>query len=312
MPSNFNISEELVRQLIKNQKSDRRWKNFRFFCFLLILAAVAAAVYFAFFSPSSEEKQDKKHYVSLVRLNGVIAAGNDFSAKRVIPLLDDAFKDKHAKGVVLEINSGGGSPVQSAIIHDKILELKKKYHKTVIIVGEDMLASGAYLVAMAGDKVYVNQDTITGSIGVIMEGFGFKDAIEKIGVSRRVFTAGKNKDQMDPFESLTPGAVKKTKQVLDEVHEHFIEYVVSSRGKRLKGDRVELFSGDFWVGSTALKYGIVDGLGNLSGVLQREFKTSHYVDYSERPSLIRSITKGLRSELNFPMISSHNRLVAAV
>lgn len=312
MSDNYNISEELVTKLINNQRSDRRWKNIRFFCVILILFAAILSGYFFLMSGSySDENED---YVSLVRLNGYILPGASFSAENVLPLLNAAFSDKKAKGVVLAINSGGGSPVQSAIIHDKILELKKKYKKRVVVVGEDILASGAYLVAMAGDKVYVNQDTITGSIGVVMQGFGFSDAMQKVGITRRVFTAGENKVRLDPFQPLSQKDIDKTKAVLEEVHQHFIQYVTESRGDRLTGDKNELFSGDFWPGSTALKYGIVDGLANLSEALPKEFDTIHYVDYSLQPTVIEMITKGLKSELDIDFGTTYHqsRLVSAI
>ena len=136
-------------------------------------------------STTAHNGQGTHAYVSLVRLDGVIAANHPFSAMKVIPALARAFKDKASKGVVLLINSPGGSPVQASLIHDKIMQLKKKYHKKVIVFGEDTLASGAYLVATAADKIYVSPDTITGSIGVIMEGFGLNHAIEKLGRSPR-------------------------------------------------------------------------------------------------------------------------------
>jgi len=312
MPTSNELSETLIKQLISHQKSERRWKNIRFFILLILFCLLFFSGYSFIHHKKSTADTTQKDYVALIRLNGYIFPGSPFSAEKVIPLLNDAFADTQAKGVVIDINSGGGSPVQSSIIHDKILELKAKYQKPVIVVGEDILASGAYMVAVAGDKIYVNQDTITGSIGVVMEGFGFNEAIKKIGVSRRVFTAGKNKVQMDPFEPLSTAEVAKTKKVLDEVHQHFIAYVQQSRGNRLKGDKSELFSGDFWTGSTALTLGIVDGVGNLSQVLPKEFHTHYYVDYSEEPSLLESIKKQLGTTLDFALEKTQPRLAATM
>ncbi len=299
MIGSYSISETLVRDLIKNQKRDRFWRNLRFFIMLLIIGSVLYLGFRFVQGPAvSKEEEKKKDYVSLVRLDGYIFADADFSARNVLPILQDAFSDKDAKGVVLEINSGGGSPVQSTIIEEKILQLKAKYHKKVVVVGEDLLASGAYLVAMGADKVYVSPSSITGSIGVIMEGFGFPEAIKKIGVTRRVYTAGGNKDRLDPVLPESDADKEKIQVLLNETHQQFINIVQTSRGDRLKGDPKELFSGDFWTGETALKLGIVDGLGSLSDVLPKEFNVNYYVDYSEQPTLIEDIMKGMRTELD--------------
>lgn len=300
MSQDFKISDELVKELLKNQTSARRWRNFKFVVLMLFMFFLVWSIFSGLREvekPVATNGKDKG-YVALIRLNGYIFPGSDFSAKTVIPLLNDAFKDKDAKGVVLDINSGGGSPVQSSIIYDKIVELKKKYNKKVVIVGEDLLASGAYMVAMGGDKIYVNPNTIAGSIGVVMEGFGFSDAIDKIGVKRRVFTAGTNKHRLDAFEPLTKSDVEKAHQVLDETHAYFINVVKTSRGKRLNGDDKELFSGDFWTGMTAQKLGIVDGLGNLSQVIPKEFGVDQYVDYSQQQPFLKEILRGVGTELN--------------
>lgn len=307
--SSYNISENLIRDLIKNQRRDRFWRNLRFFIILLFLCAIAFFIY-------QGVKQDtavgpKKSYVALVRLNGEIRADGEFSAEKVLPVLQSAFSDEKAKGVVLEINSGGGSPVQSSIIEAKINQLKKKYNKKVVVVGEDLLASGAYLIAMGGDKVYVNADTITGSIGVIMAGFGFTDLIKTIGVTRRVYTAGGNKNRLDPFKPATEKDKAKIKRILDETHDNFIQIVKNSRGDRLKGDSKELFSGDFWTGTTAYKLGIVDGIGNLANVLPEEFGVNYYVDYSQPPTIIEFLKKNIQTVLNLNISTYHNQLIDA-
>jgi protease IV len=296
MTEQFNISETLVKELLLNNKRDRRWRNIRFFIILLVIVALFFGA-FTFLKGDGGEHEGGD-YVSLVRLNGVIMAGADFSAFNVLPILEDAFSDKKAKGVILEINSGGGSPVQASIIESKILELKKKYNKKVVVVGEDLLASGAYLVAMGADTIYVNNDTITGSIGVIMEGFGFVDAIDKLGVTRRVYTAGANKDQLDSFLPVTEKDKEKVASILDQAHGNFIDVVTASRGEKITGDDGVVFSGDFWVGKTALTLGLVDGIANTSQVMSDEFDVDEYVDYSKQPSIIDVIFKGAKSELN--------------
>jgi protease IV len=291
------LTAELVRDLIKEKRSDRRWKNIRFFLGFLVVVVIALSLFGSVHSPVTGE-DDGKGYVALIRFNGMIGPGEDFSAENVMPVLKEAFTDKQAKGIVLEINSGGGTPVQASIIHDEIMRLKRKYHKKVVVVGEDMLASGAYYVAVASDKIYVNPNTITGSIGVIMRGFGFPELIKKIGIERRVFTAGVNKDRLDPFLPQNQEDIQKIQQVISEVHGNFQQAVVAGRQGKLHGETSVLFSGDFWSGPTALKLGLVDGLGNLSDVLTTEFNVSRYKDYSQSQSVMKAILGRLSTSLN--------------
>ena len=272
--TNQPIEKALVNAFLKDRKTDRRWKNIRSFIWVFVLIVYAILI----FGPKSTEmggSKSKLPYVSLIRLNGVIMPNTEFSALKVIPSLQKAFKDKNSKGVVLVINSPGGSPVQASIIHDKILQLKKKYHKKVIVVGQDILASGAYLVSTAADKIYVHNDTLTGSIGVIMSGFGFNDAMQKLGISRRVFTAGVNKDRLDPFKPLKEADQQKVHHLLNLVHQNFIDDVLAGRKGKLRGNENELFSGDFWTGQQAVKLGLADGTGDLWTILEKEFLTCY-------------------------------------
>ena len=303
----LSLETNLVNALIAEHKTARRWRNARFIILLLIFLFFM----FMLFRPDSDSipgSEPNGPYVSLVRLSGVIMPGSLFSARTVIPQLNRAFKDKDSKGVVLLINSPGGTPVQASIIHDKIIQLKNKYHKTVIVVGEDTLASGAYLVSTAADKIYVNKDTVTGSIGVIMEGFGFKDAMTKLGVTRRVFTAGDSKDRLDPFEALNPKDVTKVQEVLDSVHQDFINDVIAGRGVKLQTyDPKTLFSGDFWTGTQAVKLGLADGTANLWDAMQTTFGTTHYRDYSPQPPFIQALMREVSAKLNF-QLENHDRL----
>lgn len=294
------IEQNLTQELLADRRRERRWRNIRWvgymIVFLLFLIMLFFAMGFSFSSKSSTGAGQP--YVALIRMQGIILPGTDFSAEKMVPQLNDAFADSAARGVVLVINSPGGSPVQASIIHDKIMALKQQYKKKVIVVGEDALASGSYLVATAGDKIYVNPDTLTGSIGVIMEGFGANEAIAKIGVQRRVFTAGNHKDRLDPFQPLNPADVEKVKQVLDQVHQSFIDDVLAGRQGKLQGDSKELFSGDFWSGSQAVKLGLADDTLNLWDALQQEFNTKYYRDYSVKPSLLASIISNVGTELH--------------
>lgn len=308
MSLNYNVSEKLIRDLIKNQRRDRFWRNIRFFIWMIL---IALGIYFFIHGLLGEGREKpNKPYVALIHLDGFITSESSFSAEKVLPELEAAFSDKEAKGVILEINSGGGSPVQAEIIEKKILQLKEQFHKKVVVVGDDVLASGAYLVAMGADEVYVSQDTITGSIGVIMEGFGFSDAIKKLGISRRVYTAGNHKDRLDPFNDVLPEDKEKIMHLLDTAHDHFVEIVKASRGTRLKGAEEELFSGDFWLGSQALELGLVDGIANTSDVLSHVFNVHHIVDYSAEPSFVDYVLKGVKTELDWTLSYHHDALSA--
>ena len=298
--NNQGLLATLVRDLVKEKRSDRRWKNIRFFIGFFLVVTLLVLAFTQSTLPTVSEGEGTG-YVSLIRLEGMIGPGEDFSSDVVIPLLQSAFEDTDAKGVILNINSGGGTPVQASIIHDKIIELKKKYNKKVVVVGEDMLASGAYFVAVAADKIYVNPNSVTGSIGVIMKGFGFTDLIKKVGIERRVYTAGTDKDRLDPFLPQSNEDVEKIRQVIGEVHDNFKQVVIEGRKGKLRADATTLFNGDFWSGVTAQKLGLVDGLGNLSDTMQKEFKVNRYKDYSQSASVLKTVMGQLGSSLNMMM-----------
>ncbi len=289
------LSNDLVQALLKEKRSERRWKNFRFLAwFSLIIFFVWLAFSSNYVSSSSPLDGG---YVALLQMNGTIEPGSDFSADTLVPALKQALADERAKGLILDINSGGGTPVQAAIIHDAILTLKKKYHKKVIVVGEDFLASGAYYIAVAADQIYVNPNTITGSVGVIMKGFGFTELMTKLGIERRVYMSGVAKDRLDPFMPQNKSDLEKANQMLGEVQQNFNNAVLAARRGKLHADPATLFNGDFWSGTTALKLGLVDGLGNLMDVMDQEFKVSHYRDYTPSSSLINKMAGSLGTSL---------------
>ncbi|OGO94452.1 MAG: peptidase U7 [Coxiella sp. RIFCSPHIGHO2_12_FULL_42_15] len=295
------IEQNLTHALLKEKRRDRLWRNLRTSVWILVVLLYAYLI----FSLGSDKKTPDGPYVSLVRLNGAIMPGTAFSAEKVLPTLQKAFSDKPSKGVILLINSPGGSAVQASIIHDRILALKKQFHKKVVVVGEDALASGAYLIATAADKIFVNPDTLTGSIGVIFSGFGFVDAMSKLGVTRRVYTAGGNKDRLDPFSPTNSQDIEKIKSLLDEVHQGFIQDVVASRGNLLKSDdQKELFSGDFWSGNKAVKLGLADGTANLWVVIKKEFDAKYYKDFSPRPSLLTTLFSNVNDELHLGILQN--------
>lgn len=300
------IQNEVITQLIEERRSEKRWKNIRFFVGVLIFVLVLGII---FTEPTGSQETygtGGKDYVAFIRLDGMIEPGPGFSAEGVIPLLRDAFADKQAKGLIIDINSGGGTPVQAAIIHDAILDFKKKNNKKVIVVGEDLLASGAYYVAVAADKIYVNPNTITGSIGVIMKGFGFTDLIKKIGVDRRVFSAGVNKDRLDPFLPETPEDIEKIKSVISEVHDNFKQAVLDGRKGKLTATPDALFTGDFWSGQTALKLGLVDGLGSMFDVMEKEFNVTRYKDFSASNNILKNLVGQFGTSLDLAL--NHDRV----
>ena len=217
----------------------------------------------------------KKKIVAHIKLNGVIGnvgkfkQGIDFSGQEEI--IEKAFSLKKAKAVAISINSPGGSPVQSHLIYKFIRDLSKKNKKKVIVFAEDVAASGGYLIACAGDEIYANSSSIIGSIGVIYSSFGFTDLIKKIGIERRVHTAGKNKSTLDPFLEEKNEDIERLKNIQLDLHKDFIEVVEESRGTKLIKSDVELFSGEFWSGSKAKKLGLIDGIGNANQVLKEKF-----------------------------------------
>lgn len=293
---NNEITSTLARELLKEKRSDRRWKTVRSLLWFALIAYIVIGIFTYANAPVAPVMGS--NHVALIRLDGMIAPGRDFSAEEVIPNLLDAFTDKNAVGIVIDINSPGGTPVQASIIHDAIVAYKKKYHKKVVIVGEDLLASGAYFVAVAGDQIYVNPNSIVGSVGVIVKGFGFVDAIKKLGIERRVYTAGTEKDRMDPFLPVNPDDQVKIQQVMGEVHQNFVQAVKDGRKGKLNGDDKTLFSGDFWSGQTALKLGLVDKVGNLMDAMQQEFNTTTVKEYGEEPGLLRLLNNQLSSSFD--------------
>tara|TARA_Y100001970_G_scaffold272427_1_gene369130 strand:- start:2 stop:811 length:810 start_codon:yes stop_codon:yes gene_type:complete len=218
----------------------------------------------------------KKKIIPHIKLQGVIGnvgkfrQGIDFAGQEEI--IKKAFSIKKAPAVAISINSPGGSPVQSHLIHDCIRYNAKKNKKKVIIFAEDVAASGGYLIACSGDEIFANQSSIVGSIGVIYSSFGFKDLIEKVGIQRRVYTAGKNKSTLDPFQEEKKEDIERLKNIQLDLHKDFIDVVENSRSKKLKKDTgVELFSGEFWSGRRAKELGLIDGIGNADKILREKF-----------------------------------------
>jgi signal peptide peptidase SppA len=229
----------------------------------------------------------KKKIVAHIKLNGVIGnagkfkQGIDFAGQEEI--IEKAFSLKKAKVVAITINSPGGSPVQSHLIYKFIRAQAKKNKKKVMVFAEDVAASGGYLIACAGDEIYANSSSIIGSIGVIYSSFGFTELIKKIGVERRVHTAGKNKSSLDPFQEEKSEDIERLKNIQLDLHKDFIKVVEESRGIKLKTDGIELFSGEFWAGSKAKELGLIDGLGNANEILKEKFGEDVVIKKFEKP-----------------------------
>jgi protease-4 len=311
------LKDQLLSSLFKDRRRERFWRNTRF------LISVMLILFFSWrmFLPESwvaklsgYPKVANLSTVSLVRLSGLIAPNEIFSAAEAIPILEEAFRSRSAKGVVVVINSGGGTPVQADLIHDAILHFKQQYHKKVIVIGEDMLASGAYFVAVAADKIYVNRSTLTGSIGVIVKGFGFSPVLKKLGVERRVYAVGKYKNSLDMFLPENPSDIKRMETVLHEVHQHFIDAVIAGRQGKLKASGSVLFTGDFWTGETALRLGLVDGVGDLTSVVETEFPQCEIKHYGDENSFLKAFINRIGTTLSIPHMigSAHVRAEALV
>jgi protease-4 len=273
--------ERIALAAITEQRSARRWRIFFRFVFLAILGI---AVWSAFGFTSDKVAKTTRH-TALVELEGEISAKSDASADNVNAALQSAFEDDATAAVILRCNSPGGSPVQAGIIYREITRLRAKYpSKPLYVVVNDMCASGGYYAAAAADKIFVDKASIVGSIGVLMDGFGFTGLMEKLGVERRLHTAGANKGAFDPFSPETPTMNAHAQEMLDQIHQQFIDAVKQGRGKRLK-DNPDVFSGMFWTGQKSVELGLADGFGDADYVAREIVKQPDIVDYTQKESI---------------------------
>jgi protease IV len=280
--------EKLAFASLNEQKATRRWKTFVRLAWLAFFVVLA----WIMFSPSKSgtSANSTTEHTAVVEIKGEIAAGSDASAEFIVSALKSAFEDTSAKGIVLLINSPGGSPVQAGIINDEIRRLKAIHKKPVIAVVEETCASAAYYIAVAADDIYVDKASIVGSIGVLMDSFGFTGLMEKLGVERRLMTAGENKGFLDPFSPQTESQKKHAQGMLDQIHKQFIDTVKAGRGKKLK-ETPDMFSGLFWSGQQAVELGLADGLGNLDTVARDVIKAEELVDYTRRENVAERLAK---------------------
>lgn len=273
------LVEKVLLANVTEQRRSRRWRLF--FKGLLFVYLFAVLVLLAVDYLPSATLHTGGH-AAVIQVDGLISSETDASAENVVEALRNAFKDKGTKGVILQINSPGGSPVQAAIINDEIRRLRDKHKKTpVYAVIEDLGASGAYYIAVAADKIYVNRSSVVGSIGVLMNGFGFVETLEKLGIERRLMTAGEHKALLDPFSPVAEFDREYLERVLDELHQNFITAVKAGRGNRLKDDP-QIFSGLFWTGEEGVDLGLADGFGDLGYVTRDVVGVETTVDFTKK------------------------------
>ena len=284
--------EKLALSGLKEQKTARRWSIFfksLTFLYLFILLIMA----FGWFGG----KNTAGPHTALIEINGVIEAGGEVNADSVISSLNDAYESSGTKGIILRFNTPGGSPVQAGIINDEIRR-QKALHPKIPVYGvvEDICASGGYYIAVATDKIYVDKGSIVGSIGVLMDGYGFTEVMKKVGVERRLMTAGENKGMLDPFSPINPKQQAFAQSMLNEVHEQFKAVVRQGRGSRLK-ETPETFSGLFWSGDQSIKLGLTDALGSADYVAREVIKQEEIVDYTNQETVVDRFAKRLGASM---------------
>ena len=278
--------EKLAFAALNEQRSARRWKIF----FRLTWLLVAVLVAWAALDQSTSGASKLAPHTAVVDIKGEIAAGAEASAELVVAAMRSALEDEGSQALVLLINSPGGSPVQAGMINDEILRLKAKHGKPVYAVVEETCASAAYYIAAAADEIFVDKASIVGSIGVLMDGFGFTGTMEKLGVERRLLTAGENKGFLDPFSPQTQTQREYAQTMLDQIHQQFIGVVKAGRGDRLK-PTPETFSGLFWTGQQAIEMGLADKLGSLDFVAREVVKAEDIIDYTRRENVAERLVK---------------------
>jgi protease-4 len=288
--NNGQWERELVTKLataaLKEQRRARLWGIF----FKLLTFGYITVILLMAVDWQDAEVGGKKH-TAMVEVNGLIAPGTDASAEKITTALQAAFKDKNTQGVVVRINSPGGSPVQAQTIYDEMKRLRKKYPDVPLYaVVEDVCASGGYFVAAGADRIYVGPASIVGSIGVLMNGFGFTGLMDKLGIERRLITVGENKGMLDPFSPLDEKDKEHVKKLMGDIHEQFVGVVREGRGKRLK-DSPEIFSGLIWTGQRSVDLGLADGFGSLEYVAREVVKAEAIRDFTITEGVLDKVAK---------------------
>ena len=277
---------DLLTEQLKVSRANRRWRWLRFISFS---AAVVAAVWWVMKDGAQPVMQSASH-TAFVTVSGVISSDGEANAEDINQALRAAFEDEGAKAVVLLINSPGGSPVQAGIVSDEMLRLKAIYKKPLYAVIEETGASAAYYIAASADDIFVDKASVVGSIGVLMDGFGFTDLMQKLGIERRLMTAGENKGFLDPFSETTPRQKAHVQRVLNQIHAQFIEVVRAGRGTRLQ-ETEDTFSGLFWTGEQAVELGLADQLGGLDYVAREVAQAPEIIDYTLRENVAERLVR---------------------
>ncbi len=284
------VLEKLALAGIDEKRRARRWGIFFRILFFAYLTAFLGAM-LGWWGQGDHKSSKSPRHTAVVDVKGVIEAEGDASAGALLESLKAAFADSKTAGVVIRINSPGGSPVQAGIVHDEIKRLRAKHPEIpVYAVVEEVCASGGYYIAAAADKIFVDKASIVGSIGVLMDGYGFVGAMDKLGVERRLLTAGRNKGFLDSFSPMSDEHRRLAQAMLDEIHQQFIAVVKSGRGNRLKDDP-DLFSGLFWSGARSVELGLADALGTVDGVARDVVKAEEIVDFSPHENLAERLAK---------------------
>ena len=280
------VYEQFAREYLRDRRSERRWRVFFRFAWLMLLVVVA----WSLIGMRGTATAPSAAHTALVEVRGEIALDTEASAELLVSALRSAFEDSGSQAVVLRINSPGGSPVQAGIVNDEIRRLKALHNKRVYAVVEEVCASGAYYIAVAADEIYTDKASIVGSIGVLMDGFGFPALLDKLGVERRLVTAGANKAMGDPFLPVDPQQRAYTQAMLDQVHRQFIQAVKEGRGERLK-ESPDTFSGLYWNGEEAVRLGLADKIGSLDFVAREVVKAEEIIDYTPRENIAERLAK---------------------
>ena len=294
------LLEKVAFAALREQRAKRRWGIFFKVAGLSYLVAVLVMVVDW---GGSEQLADARH-TAVVHLHGTIEAQGEASAQNINDALEEAFADKRTAGVILRVNSPGGSPVQAGIVHDEIRRLRTKHPQIPLYaVVEDVCASGGYYIAVAADKIFVDKASIVGSIGVLMDAFGFTGTMEKLGIERRLLTAGDNKGFLDPFSPQDAKQKAHAQVLLREIHEQFIDVVRRGRGDRLK-DAPELFSGLMWTGSQSVGLGLADGFGTVGSVARDVIKADRIVEFTIRENIAERFARRFRADSTDGVVGS--------
>ena len=282
---------------MRERRGDRRWRIFFRLAWLALIAASALAL----FTQRSHISSPSSPHTALVEVRGEIAADSEASAEQLISGLKSAFEDEGARGVVIRINSPGGSPVQAGIVNDEIQRLKALHNKKVYAVVDEVCASGAYYIAVAADEIYVDKASLIGSIGVLMDGYGFSGLMEKLGIERRLLTAGENKGMLDPFSPQNARHKAYAQAMIDQIHQQFIKVVKAGRGDRLK-ESADTFSGLFWNGEEAIRLGLADKLGNLDHVARDVIHAENVIDYTAKENVAEKLARRFGASIGEGMV----------